>query len=156
MQIKQLSKTNTQDIIDLEKEHAPDRPYYAKYDENALHFIFDNSKTCQAYGVFEKNKLIAWGAYRTNWKDDNLTQKGTFEISSIVVNTKYRKQGIGKMLLNKIVEEIKKNQHFKNIYLTVSPVNLGALLLYLKNGFVVYDFKKDVYGPGSDRIYLKL
>jgi ribosomal protein S18 acetylase RimI-like enzyme len=156
MDIKQLNSSNIQAIIQLEKEHAPDRPHYAKYDEKALNFIFNNSQSCRAYGAFDSNELVAWGAYRTNWRDDNLTQDGTYEISSVVVNTNYRRQGIGKMLLNKIIEGIKKNQNFKNIYLTVSPLNLGALLLYLTNGFIVYDFKKDVYGPGADRIYLKL
>jgi len=104
----------------------------------------------------KKDKLIAWGAYRTQYKDDNLTQKETYEISSIVVDKNRRRKGMGKAILNKIIGEIKKNQQFRNIYLTVSPLNLGALFLYLKNGFVICNFKKDVYGPGADRVYLKL
>lgn len=156
MKIQQLNKENIPDILLLEKHHAPDKPHYAKYDNEALSFIFNNSKTCRAYGIFDDGKLIAWGCYRTNWKDDNLTQEGTYEISSIVVDTTYRRKGIGESLLKKIISEIKKNQNFKNIYLTVSPLNLGALLLYLKNGFLIYDFRKNVYGEGADRVYLKL
>lgn len=156
MDIQQLSKKNIPDILLLEKNHAPDKPLYAKYDEKALNFIFDNPETCRAYGIFENGKLIAWGCYRTKWKDDNLTQEGTYEISSVVVDSNFRRKGIGKALLNKIIDEIKNNQEFKNIYLTVSPLNLGALLLYLKNGFLIYDFKKNVYGEGADRVYLKI
>jgi ribosomal protein S18 acetylase RimI-like enzyme len=154
MELKVLTNKDIQDIINLEKVHAPDRPYYAKYDEKALDFIFDNPKVCKAYGLFDNGKLIGWGAYRSEWSEYNSKEEGIFEISSIVVNQEYRRKGIGKQILDKLFEDIKKSKHFKKIYLTVSPKNLGALLLYLKNGFEIYDFKKDIYGPGADRVYL--
>lgn len=51
--------------------------------------------------------------------------------------------------------EIRKQKDYKEMYLTVSPKNTPALALYLKNGFEVFDSKKDVYGPGADRLYLR-
>lgn len=154
MELQQLMKASIQDIIALEKVHAPDRPYYAKYDEKALNFIFDNPKICKAYGLFDNGKLIGWGAYRSQWSEYNSKEEGIFEISSIVVDTSYRRKGIGQQLLDKLFDDVKKSKHFKKIYLTVSPKNLGALLLYLNNEFEIYDFKKDIYGPGADRVYL--
>lgn len=153
MEIKELTRKYTLAIMALEKEHAPDRPRYARYDNEALSFIFDNHKICRAYGIFDNDNLICWGAYRSRWTKDN-SEEGVYEISSIVVHTNYRRKGLGKIMLDKISMEIKRNQRYKKIYLTVSPLNLGALLLYLKNGFVIYDFKKNVYGEGADRLYL--
>lgn len=154
MDIVPLTRQNIPDIIALEKDHAPDRPYYAKYDKKALSFIFDNPDICKAYGIFDKNKLIVWGAYRSQWSEYNSEEEGIYEISSIVVNADCRRRGLGNRLLDKLFSDIKKGKNFKRIYLTVSPKNIGALFLYLHNGFEIYDFKKDVYGPGSDRVYL--
>lgn len=155
MELKKLTATNIKDVLCLEKDNAPDKPFYLKYNDEALIFIFDNPKTCKAYGLFDNNKLIAWGCYRTQWKDENV-KEGVYEISSIVVNKNYRRKGLGKQILNRAIEDIKKGQNYKEIYLTVYPGNLSALLLYLNNGFVIYNYKKDVYGPGSDRVYLHL
>jgi ribosomal protein S18 acetylase RimI-like enzyme len=58
-------------------------------------------------------------------------------------------------MLNQIIADIKK-RNAQRAFLTVSPLNTGALILYLKFGFKIYDFRKDVYGPGSDRAYLQL
>ena len=153
MQIKQLLKANIKDIIELEKNNAPDKPYYARYDDKALNFIFDNPKTCHAIGLYDDDKLIGWGAYRTNWYRHS-KEKGV-EISSIVINKNYRRKGLGTVILNKIISKLKENK-IKNIFLTVSPLNVGALILYSKNGFIIFDYKKDVYGLGSDRVYLRL
>ncbi|MEI6326496.1 MAG: N-acetyltransferase [Candidatus Roizmanbacteria bacterium] len=155
MEICQLSSSNITEVLDLEKDNAPNKPYYSKYDIEALSFIFDNPKTCKAYGMYDNNILVGWGSYRTQWKDRNV-RDGVYEVSTLVVRQSYRRQGIGKQLLHKIVDDIKKNQTYKEIYLTVYPENISALLLYLYNQFVIYNFKKDVYGPGSDRVYLHL
>jgi len=61
MTIKQLNKENIPNIIQLEKNHAPDKPHYARYDEKALNFIFDNPTTCKAYGIFEKRQTYCLG-----------------------------------------------------------------------------------------------
>lgn len=151
MELRQLKKENIPDILLLEKDHAPEKPYYSKYDEEALNFIFNNPKTCEAIGLFDNNKLIGWGSYRTNWHRHS--KENGVEISSIVINKNYRRRGLGKKILNEIIVKMKK-RGIINIYLTVSPLNNDALLLYIKNGFVIYNYKKDVYGPGSDRLYL--
>lgn len=153
MELKQLSHKDIPLIIALEQLNSPDKLLYKKYDEEALSYIFDNPEKCRAYGIFEENKLLGWGAYRNGWSADNATE-GVFEISSIVVDTTKRGQGIGKMLLDHITKEIQKNADFQKIYLTVSPLNVPALSLYIKNGFVIYDYKPNVYGKGAHRVYL--
>lgn len=154
MEIKRLTQNNIPQILELESKHAPEKPLYAKYDTEALTFIFNHPEMCIAYGIFEKENLIAWGAYRSGWDNFSSLEDGVFEISSVVVHSDHRRKGLGNKLLLKLLEEIKKNQKYKKIYLTVSPKNTGALLLYLKNGFDIYDFKKNVYGENAHRLYL--
>lgn len=155
MKLKKLSKRNIPQILDLENNHAPDEPYYSKYTIEDLEYLFNNPNNCIAYGLFDKQKLIGWGSYRTNWHRHK-QEKDVFEISSIVVNKNYRRRGIGQKILNKILSEWKKKKYSK-AFLTVSPYNKGALHLYLKNDFEIYDKKKNVYGvEGSDRLYLSL
>lgn len=155
MKLRKLSKGDMPKIILLEKRHAPNEPYYSRYTTKVLNFIFNNPKTCAAFGLFDNDKLVGWGSYRTNWYRHNL-EKNAFEISSIVVNKNFRKKGLGNKILNKLLSEWKKKKLDK-AFLTVSPYNLEALSIYLKNGFIIYDYKKDVYGKkGSDRLYLSL
>ena len=155
MELQELSSQSIKEILKLEQKSAPDKPYYSKYNEEALQFIFDNPSKCKAFGMYEGNTLVGWGCYRTQWKDENV-KDDVYEVSSIVVHTAYRRQGIGRLILNKIIEDIKSSQDYKEIYLTVYPENIAPLFLYLKSGFIIYNYKKDVYGPGSDRIYLRL
>jgi len=67
-----------------------------------------------------------------------------------------RKKGLGSLVLEELLSKIQTNQEYKRIYLTVSPLNASALRLYLKNSFTIYDFKKDTYGNGADRVFLEL
>ena len=155
MKLKKLAKKDIPSILLLERHHAPNEPYYSKYGKKALNFLFDNPKTSKVIGLFDNNKLIGWGSYRTNWHRHK-KEKDVFEISSIVINTNYRRKGLGQKILNKMLSDWKKQKHDK-VFLTVSPHNTGALLLYLKNGFIVYNYKKNVYRvKGSDRLYLSL
>ncbi len=155
MELKTLTKDHINDILCLETESGPDKPLYVRYNEEALNFIFDHPETCGAVGMFEGKKLLAWGAYRTDWRGHN-KEEGIYEVSSIVVDKAHRGKGLGGAILKDIIDRIKHSQKYKEIYLTVSPLNLNALMLYLKNGFVINDFQKDVYGPGTDRVFLSL
>jgi ribosomal protein S18 acetylase RimI-like enzyme len=158
MVIQSLSSMDKDSILKLEIESAPEAPFYSRYsnDVKALDYIFDYPKKCEAFGIYENERLIAWGAYRTQWNTDNSQEEGIYEISSVVVDKLKRRQGIGKRVLNHMIEQIKINKDFKSIYLTVYPRNIPALIMYLQIGFFIYAYKKDVYGPGSDRLYLRL
>lgn len=153
MQLATLRHEDIPLILELESQSAPDKPLYVRYDQEALAFIFNNPDTCDAVGVFDGKKLIGWGAYRTNWKGHN-KEEGVYEISSIVVDKDSRGKGLGTKILQEILKRIQTSQNYKSIYLTVSPQNIPALLLYLKNGFIICDYQKDVYGPDTDRVFL--
>ncbi|OFW52980.1 MAG: hypothetical protein A2163_00360 [Actinobacteria bacterium RBG_13_35_12] len=155
MDIKPLNRTHISQIVQLESENAPLKPHYSKYTQKDLDFIFSNPDSCGAAGLFDNKKLIGWGAYRTNWRRHK-KEKDVYEISSVVIDKDYRRQGLGTKILNYIIDILGKKTKSNRLFLTVSPFNIPALQFYLNLGFIIYDFQKDIYGPGEDRVYLEL
>lgn len=154
IKITKLDKRDIDAILNLESHSAPKKPTYAKYDRESLEFIFDNSESCSAFGLMDNSKLIGWSSYRANWNKDNKSD-GTYEMSSLVIHKDYRRVGLGLKLFNKRLKDILSKPNVKTIYATAYPKNTPIILLYLNHGFEIYDFKKNVYGKGADRIYLK-
>jgi ribosomal protein S18 acetylase RimI-like enzyme len=59
----------------------------------------------------------------------------SFEIERIYIRKKYKRQGLGKFLINKGIE-IAKEQNKKQVWLGVWEENEGAIKFYKKMGFV--------------------
>ncbi len=152
--IEQLTKNDIDKIIEFEAQEAPPFPIYYAYDRKTLEKDLFGDKDAKAYGVFDKDKLIGWAAYRSIEKDDG-SDKGVYEMSGMVVAKKYRRRGIGLKLFKLRLDELLQKRDLKRIYATNYPKNTPIIVLYLTNGFVIYDYKKDLYGPGADRIYIK-
>lgn len=85
-----------------------------------------------------------------SWKDKN-----TAFIYSFYIDKEYRKKGIGRMLLGKVID-ILKNDDFKEIELTVDPGNKAASQLYKDFGFKKIILRKNEYGRGVDRDLMRL
>lgn len=84
------------------------------------------------------------------WKEVNCAFMHSFYIDS-----KYRGRGIGKELLEKTTDILKK-EGFDAVELTVGPDNRAAGRLYRKLGFKEIGLRKDEYGRGIDRILMRL
>lgn len=139
--------------MNFEELHAPTLPLYKKYDKKALEYIFENKNASTAYGMFLEGEMLAWCSYKMGYNDYSL-RTDSCEISSIVVSTKFRRRGLGYTLLSHMITDLRKSRE-RNIYLTVSPENTIAIIFYLKYGFRIIDYKKDYYGQGVDRVFLK-
>ena len=66
------------------------------------------------------------------------------EIISILIDKKFRKTGIGKSLLNKLLN-IALKKRIQNIFLEVSVKNLIAINLYKKFNFIKVGKRKNYY-----------
>lgn len=145
--IRKLGREDTSLIFELERNHTPGKPIYVLITQDDLDFIFDHPQSSQAFGFFDREELIAWGAYAGH-------EGKRFEISPVFIHTDYRGKKLGEKLFKMLCEEIQKHSP-QEIFLTVSPKNTPALMLYTKNGFEIYDFQKDVYGPNTDRLFMR-
>lgn len=153
MDIVKLGIDNIEDIIKLEERGAPAVNMYYRYDRKALTNLFSHDQG-EAFGIFDKGLLVGWASYRAPWNDYN-EEEGIYEMSSLVVDPEYRRKKIGLALFKHRLEIIKSKSDMTMIYATAHPANTPIICLYLNNGFVIYDFKKDKYGPGADRVYMK-
>ena len=76
-------------------------------------------------------------------------------IHSFYIDGKSRNKGVGKILLEKVLGELKSDS-FKEVQLTVDPDNRAASRLYRSFGFKKKDTRKDEYGRGINRDCLSL
>ena len=75
------------------------------------------------------------------------------EIMNIVTKKTHRGNGIGRILLEKLIEIADKN-HFENVFLEVNQSNEVAKKLYEKAGFVEIGLRKNYYGENEDAIVM--
>ena len=139
-----IEKMTIQDVIEIEKD------FEEKFDNfwniNILKSELDNNNSL--YFVAKEEKEIV-GFVGT------LINVDFTEITNIVVKKDFRKLGIGKMLLEKIIEEAKKNG--KNlIYLEVNENNVNAINLYKKYRFEEVGRRKKYYNQKDDAILMNL
>ncbi|MCE5329254.1 GNAT family N-acetyltransferase [bacterium] len=93
----------------------------------------------------EEDQIVGVNELIRNWNDCDCAF-----IHSFYVKKRFRKKGIGSLLLGKSIEILKKDR-IKRLELTVDPENFAAIQLYEKFSFKFYGFKKNMYGEGIDR-----
>jgi ribosomal protein S18 acetylase RimI-like enzyme len=76
-------------------------------------------------------------------------------IHSFYIEESFRYRGIGKNLLENVIDILKKDG-FKSVQLTVDPDNKPALSLYGRFGFVKKLLEIGEYGEGRDRVLMEL
>ena len=73
------------------------------------------------------------------------------EIGNICVLPELRGQGVGRKLMEELLN-ILKSVEVTRVFLEVESDNEGAIALYEKCGFVRYNERKDYYGKGRDAL----
>ena len=74
------------------------------------------------------------------------------EIFTIAVDSAYRKMGIGKAMLDHLID-ISKKRNDKEIYLEVSTKNIAAINLYRKFDFKIIGIRKNYYQKLGEDAY---
>jgi|Deesub1362A_J573_1020465.scaffolds.fasta_scaffold00191_53 ribosomal-protein-alanine N-acetyltransferase len=77
------------------------------------------------------------------------------KIISFAVKKNFRQRGLGKLLLNHVLSEIRKTGK-KYVILEVRVSNVIAQRLYKKMGFVVKDVIPNYYHDGEDALLMQL
>jgi ribosomal-protein-alanine N-acetyltransferase len=76
------------------------------------------------------------------------------EILNIVIDNKFKRQNLGKYLLEQTLNDISK-QNVKTVFLEVGEKNIPAINLYLKFGFQQYNIRNNYYKNGENAILMK-
>src|SRR5260370_3133606 len=109
MEVRQLSMDNIEEIMKFEKDHAPDKPLYARATRADLDHAFADNHICRVYGIYDQEKLVALGAYQSQGDEYSSREEGIYEICGIVVHSLYRDRGLGTQMVNTVRNEIRNN-----------------------------------------------
>jgi ribosomal-protein-alanine N-acetyltransferase len=135
--VKFLTKKYSKQILEFEKSFTNNEKYNKKQLNDVL-----TSKTYFNIGYFIRGELI--GYLIANVTDVSV------DLFKIFVKDDYREKGIGKKLINYLI-----NHHRnKPIYVEVLHTNSVAITMYLKLGFNKINERKNYYGNGKNAIIL--
>lgn len=104
-------------------------PYLKKYEEDDVDSSYMNEDGKVVFLYYAENICIGRVKVRSNWN-------GYALIEDIAVAKDYRKNGVGRALLNKAVEWAK-NQQLGGLMLETQDVNVSACRFYERNEFVI-------------------
>ncbi|HRH23064.1 MAG TPA: GNAT family N-acetyltransferase [Candidatus Magasanikbacteria bacterium] len=84
----------------------------------------------------------------------DLRDEKTWCLKSVFVAYEYRGQGIGTRLLEEVIEKLERNYHARMIELTVNILQIAAIRVYTKCGFVVREIMEN-QESGDGKKYTK-
>ncbi len=100
-------------------------------------YNFDAMKDFTFIAAYDEDKCIALC----------VLEPGNFKymhLYDLKVNSKYRKHGVAKNLIEK-AKEVALTKGYKGIYTEAQDNNLGACLFYLKSGFIIGGIDTKIY-----------
>ena len=109
-----------------------------------LESAFDNNYN--AFGVIENGELVAYIGF-----DLGLFE---YEFQTVLVNPLYRKKGLAKALIGKMLDMAKQN-NIESIFLEVREQNESAINLYQGLGFKVISKRNKYYFDGENALVMK-
>jgi ribosomal-protein-alanine N-acetyltransferase len=103
--------------------------------------------TTRTYRVIEENnEIVAY--FGLAIVDD------TADITTIAVRADFQGRGIGRKLMQEILDSAAK-RNLRKIMLEVKPENLAAISLYQKFDFEVIGLRRNYYGPSKDALTMQ-
>ena len=130
--IKELSKAEMLLQLPLINQLSPDikqKDYERMLDEML-------KQGYRVIGVFDKNKCIGVSGFRTGTK---LYSDKYLEADNVVIDKNYRSKGIGKLLMDWLEAEAKRNR-CKTIMLDAYVENFSGHKFYYREGFITRGF----------------
>ncbi len=141
--LKRAAKADIPILIELEKSVAGTKIYSPMLEEKE----WEEALEKEVVYIIEKDGVIA-GNVSYKRKEESRVY-----ISGLVISPRFQRQGIGREVIIRILDEIK---DAKRIDLVTHPDNTTALKLYQSLGFVIESRKENYYGDGEPRLVLVL
>lgn len=105
----------------------------------------------KVFGIFTEDSMEGFIIYVRSWINPNFAY-----LAKIAIKCESQGKGYGSYLLNESLLNLKKDG-ISFIGLTVDPANSRNLHIYReKFGFEVVEYRNEEYGPGYDRLFMRL
>lgn len=141
---EEISRIVIQNLLEVNS-----KDYELEYCQNSANdFTVDKilknfNKRTKVFVALENGVVIGTAGLDKSWYNDD----GEYWILTVFVDIAHHKQGIGKMLIEKI-EEFAKEMKFKKL---VIPASITACEFYHKLGYEYKDSKKEL---NEDKMYI--
>lgn len=140
--IREMKLSDIDEVLELEKEIFTDpwtkEMFQSEVGENTL---------AKSYVLIEDDKIIG---YSSMWK---LFENA--DITNIAVKEEYRNKGYGKLLLETLLNECKR-QDTEYVHLEVRVSNENAISLYKSYGFETINIRKGYYEDNHEDAYVMI
>ena len=105
----------------------------------------------QVFGLFDRSSLKGFAIFMRSWDNPRLAY-----MAEIAIEKESQGKGYGHYLLSQSLLHLKKSG-ISIVTLTVDPNNSLARHIYCdKFGFKFVEYRKNEYGQGRDRLFLRL
>ncbi|MEH2289759.1 GNAT family N-acetyltransferase [Nostoc sp.] len=150
MIIRKLTKYDAEDYRQIRLEALYKNPdsFGTSYSEEKIKTIeqfqdrIPENNNNFILGCFEDKKLIGIVAFH---QESRIKLRHKAYISSMYVQQEYRRKGIGKLLLNELIERAKAINEVELLLLDIVKNNFFAKQLYLLLGFQIYGVEEMAY-----------
>ena len=146
MAIRLLTENDAQDYRDLRLEALQKNPeaFAATFEseqKNSVEYYQNKLKRNEFwnYGYFDQNELVG---IVTLLREQGPKLHHRSSIVAMYVTEKVRKRGIGKELMQAVIQQAKKIDGIEQIYLSVVTTNISAITLYQALGFEIFGTEK--------------
>ena len=140
IKIERLQKKHIESVVDIEERHLEETLGFEML-QAELH-----NKYAYFYVALDEELVIGYiGAWII---------EGTTDMINFVVDSKYQHNGIGQLLMNKIINESIENKS-KEILLEVREKNIQAIKFYTLQGFKQITIRKEYYKNGDNALILR-
>lgn len=164
--IRRLETSDIEEIVQIQFTNNLDwwrpRDYEKEIErEDTLSYVAKSKETTAGFII---SRLIIHNNHQNFKLKTGSQSKGNqpkteveIEIYNIAVEKSFRKQGIGTMLIEKIIQKsLERKPSLISVWLEVRASNSSAISFYLKNGFgKVYQRKNFYKHPPEDAIVMK-
>lgn len=142
MEIKELDREEIKNALDLvwsvfQEFEVPD------YSEEGINEFRNLIAFDSIIAKIDKNEMLFWGCYYDNALAGIIASSGKKHVNLLFVKKEYHKQGLGRSLLQTIIDSCKDDDSIKEITVNSTPY---ATEFYHKLGFVDVDKEKTVNG----------
>ncbi len=141
--IREMNANDLDRVYELEQEC-----FISPWKKSDLVYELNENPINKIYVALDNDLIVGFIDYMVTFNSSTISQ--------IAVTSKYRNQGIGSMLLNKMFESLpsESEEVVEFVTLEVRKSNLAATNLYLKHGFEIITSKRAYYSNGEDAIYM--
>jgi len=131
-------------LVEIEKKLIDYKIYSAMTDEAEWQEEFKKGNAA-VYLILNNDTVVGNASFERNVNE-------SAHISGLAIMPEFQKMGIGRRVLEMILEELKE---VKTITLATHPENIAALKLYKSFGFVEKEKIENYFGDGEPRVILK-